>query len=301
MQRKLRYKLILVFIWPFLLLELVFWLGLADRKKESAAPSKSPTYNETKQPAEPNTVVIMETAGPQKPTPGTTVIEPNSIGAKWSHPYSAEHLEERHQMVKHIQSFYGFNNTEVLSALEQVPRHWFVTAQEQKRAYADMPLPIGHGQTISQPFIVAYMTDLLDLNQNKKVLEVGTGSGYQAAVLTEFTPNVYSIEIIEPLAQAATDRLKKLGYDTIETMIGDGYWGWEDKGPFDAIVVTCAADHIPPPLVKQLRPGGKMCMPVGGTFRVQHLMLISKDQNGKVISQSLMPVRFVPLVRNTNP
>ena len=301
MQWKLAYRLACMFIGPILLAGLLFSAGLAGCKKDTPTSCESPSADEPKQVTDANTTVTMEAAIQQDSTRGTGTVEPNAIGATWLPPRSSERLEERRQMVRHIEHYYNFNNSDVLSALEQVPRHWFVTAPEQKRAYANMPLPIGHGQTISQPFIVAYMTDLLDLDRHKTVLEVGTGSGYQAAVLTEFTTHVYTIEIVEPLARAATDRLRELGYDTIETMTGDGYWGWADKGPFDAIIVTCAADHIPPPLIEQLKPGGKMCIPVGGTFRVQHLMLISKDQDGEITSQSLMPVRFVPFVRGTNP
>ncbi|KPK76068.1 MAG: hypothetical protein AMJ79_08435 [Phycisphaerae bacterium SM23_30] len=223
--------------------------------------------------------------------------EPAPVELEWSHPRTGERISERRQMVSLIRDFYRLTEPEVLEAMGNVPRHWFVTSQEQSRAYADMPLPIGQGQTISQPYIVAYMTNLLELNPDKKVLEVGTGSGYQAAVLTEFTPHVYTIEIVEPLAKAAATRLQRRGYKTIETKTADGYWGWEEKGPFDAIIVTCAADHIPPPLIKQLKPTGKMCIPVGGPFSIQNLMLISKNEAGIVTSQSLMPVTFVPLVR----
>lgn len=224
-----------------------------------------------------------------------------SVGQGWTHPRTQERLGQRVRMAKVIEEVYGLKDAQVLAALEHVPRHWFVTESEQRRAYADMPLPIGHGQTISQPFIVAYMTSLQELDSNKKVLEVGTGSGYQAAVLTEFTPHVFSIEIIEPLAQAAAARMKKLGYETVQVKAGDGYWGWQEEAPFDAILVTCAVDHIPAPLIEQLKKGGSMCIPVGSAFRVQHLMLISKDSEGKVTSKSLMPVRFVPLTRSDKP
>ena len=251
----------------------------------------------TTQGAEPNTTTSAESTTGQGSSSDTNVEQDSKEDPNWPHPRSDERAAERTKMIRHIRKAYRFSDAAVLNAMEQVPRHWFVPAKRQKRAYADMPLPIGHGQTISQPFIVAYMTHLLELSKNKKVLEVGTGSGYQAALLTEFTPHVYSIEIVKPLAEAAEGRLKERGYKTIEVKAGDGYWGWAERGPFDAIIVTCAADHVPPSLVEQLKPSGKMCIPVGGVFQVQNLMLISKDKDGKITSRSLMPVRFVPLVR----
>jgi len=165
-------------------------------------------------------------------------------------------------------------------------------------AYIDGPLPIGYDQTISQPFIVAYMTSQLNLDKNKKVLEIGTGSGYQAAILTEFTPQVFTIEIIEPLAKATAHRLKELGYATIKTRIGDGYKGWPEYQPFDAIIVTAAPDDIPAALIEQLAPGGRMILPLGRTFDIQNLMLITKDADGKISKEKLMPVRFVPMVHD---
>ena len=180
--------------------------------------------------------------------------------------------------------------------MENVPRHWFVPEKKAHLAYTDSPLPIGYDQTISQPFIVAYMTSQLKLDKNKKVLEIGTGSGYQAAVLTEFTPHVYTIEIVEPLARTTAKRLKELGYTTINTRIGDGYKGWPEHQPFDAIIVTAAPGHIPDALLAQLAPGGRMIIPVGRTFSVQNLMLITKDSKGKITKKNLMPVRFVPMV-----
>ncbi len=233
----------------------------------------------------------------QRPQPPEQVKQIDDLSV-WSHPRSEERLAERKEMVRIIRDRYGLINVKVLEAMQNVPRHWFVTEREQNWSYSDMPLPIGHGQTISQPFIVAYMTSLLELNNNSKVLEVGTGSGYQAAVLTELTPKVFTIEIIEPLARSAAARLKEHGYDTIKVKRADGFWGWKEHAPFDAIIVTAAADHIPPPLIEQLKASGKMCIPVGGVFRIQNLMLIGKDSDGKVTSKSLMPVRFVPLTRN---
>jgi len=200
-------------------------------------------------------------------------------------------------MVQHIRDVYGMDDPAALEALENVPRHWFVREQQQRLAYADTPLRIGHGQTISQPFIVALMTHLLELDENSKVLEIGTGSGYQAAVLAELTPDVYTIEILEPLAREAQERLREFGYRSVKVRIGDGYQGWPEQQPFDAIIVTCAPDHVPPALIKQLRRGGKMVIPVGGEFQIQKLLLVSKDQKGEISRRSVTPVRFVPMLR----
>ena len=183
----------------------------------------------------------------------------------------------------------------VLAVMGQVPRHEFVPAGERARAYQDRPLPIGFGQTISQPYIVALMTDLLEVGPGDKVLEIGTGSGYQAAVLAELGVKVYTIEIVPPLAEAAAARLARLGYGTAEARPGDGYYGWPGLAPFDGIVVTAAASHVPPSLVQQLKPGGRMVIPVGSPFSVQQLVLITKNADGTVKTEQLLPVRFVPL------
>ncbi len=215
----------------------------------------------------------------------------------WKHPRSNERLDDREKMVKVIRDRYSFGNEAVLSAMLNVPRHWFVPKITQVLAYADRPLPIGHGQTISQPFIVAFMTGLLELTPKMKVLEIGTGSGYQAAVLSEFTPNVYTIEILAPLAKRAQAQLSKRGYNTIKTKLGDGYKGWPEYAPFDAIIVTCAPDHIPQPLLDQLKPNGKIVIPVGEEGYVQDLLLVTKKTDGSLEKKSMMPVRFVPLLR----
>lgn len=186
----------------------------------------------------------------------------------------------------------------VLEAMRTVPRHRFVPEKHRQHAYADRPLPIGHGQTISQPYIVAYMTQMLDLEPEDVVLEVGTGSGYQAAVLAEIVKEVYTIEIIEELAKSARERLAGLGYANVHVRIGDGYFGWEEHAPFDAIIVTAAPSHIPPPLIEQLKPGGKMAIPVGPQFMGQNLMLVDKRDDGSVVKRNVMPVRFVPLIRS---
>ena len=194
-----------------------------------------------------------------------------------------------------VQTPGGHIDPDILSALGSVRRHHFVPDKQKSFAYDDRPLPIGHGQTISQPFIVALMTDLIEPKKDHVVLEIGTGSGYQAAVLAKLVKQVFTIEIIKPLKQQATARLQHLGYDNVTTRLGDGYYGWEEHGPFDSIVVTAAASHVPPPLISQLRPGGRMVIPVGGRFMTQQLLLIEKDQQGKIFSRQILPVRFVPL------
>jgi protein-L-isoaspartate(D-aspartate) O-methyltransferase len=183
----------------------------------------------------------------------------------------------------------------VLAAMREVPRHELVPENVRPAAYDNRPLPIGHGQTISQPLIVALMTDLAQPDKDDVVLEVGTGSGYQAAVLSRLVDRVYSIEIVEPLARQAKERLHGLGYHNVTVRQGDGYHGWPEHAPFDAILVTAAASHIPPPLVGQLKPGGRMVIPVGPAFMAQNLMLVEKDPTGKVSTRVLLPVSFVPL------
>lgn len=216
----------------------------------------------------------------------------------------AEYTKQRQRLVDLIEvdvrltgQFLGKDalDEHVLQALRKVPRHEFVPENLRPYAYQNKPLPIGHGQTISQPYIVAIMTDLLGLTQDSRVLEIGTGSAYQAAVLAEVAGNVYSIEIIEALGQKAAGLLKSLGYESVQTRVGDGYYGWEAAAPFDAIIVTASASHIPPPLIKQLKPGGRMIIPVGSRFTVQHLILVSKDQDNKVTTLQILPVSFVPL------
>lgn len=183
----------------------------------------------------------------------------------------------------------------VIDAMGGVKRHEFVPAIHRHNAYRNRPLPIGYGQTISQPYMVAVMTDLLNPGDADIVLEVGTGSGYQAAVLSRIVKKVYTMEIIEPLGLEAKERLEKLSYNNIEVLIGDGYYGLESKAPFDAIIVTAAAGQVPPPLLKQLKPGGRMVIPVGSHFFVQHLVLVVKDENGEISIRQIMPVAFVPL------
>ncbi|MCB4757064.1 MAG: protein-L-isoaspartate(D-aspartate) O-methyltransferase [Elusimicrobia bacterium] len=210
---------------------------------------------------------------------------------------SDNNREARQQMVETQIRARGVTNPKVLSAMNKVERHRFVHPNMVPDAYIDSPLPIGHGQTISQPYIVAYMTELLDPRPGDVVLEVGTGSGYQAAVLAEIVKHVYTIELIKPLAQDARKRLASLGYKNITVRTGDGYQGWPEKAPFDAIMVTAAADHIPPPLVEQLKPGRRLVIPVGSTPLTQELIIVEKKKDGSTIQRSVLPVRFVPLRR----
>ncbi len=183
----------------------------------------------------------------------------------------------------------------VLASLNTVKRHELVPPRQRRFAYENRPLPIGYGQTISQPYIVALMTQLIEPDADDVVLEVGTGSGYQAAVLAELVDHVYSIEIIDALATRAQSDLARLGYKNITTRLGDGYYGWEEHGPFDAIVVTAAASHVPPPLIEQLKPGGRMVIPVGSRFMTQTLLLLEKTEKGEIVTRQFGAVRFVPL------
>jgi protein-L-isoaspartate(D-aspartate) O-methyltransferase len=210
----------------------------------------------------------------------------------------------RHAMVEEIRTIARDAATDtgrptidarVLAAMDKVPRHRFVPPGEVRAAYANRPLPIGYGQTISQPYIVALMTDVIKPHPAAVVLEIGTGSGYQAAILAELVGTVCTIEIIEPLARQAEERLRSEGYSRVRTRIGDGYFGWEECGPFDAIVVTAATSRIPPPLVRQLKPGGRMAIPVGAPFLAQHLTLVDKGMDGAVTTRQILPVQFVPL------
>ncbi len=187
---------------------------------------------------------------------------------------------------------------EVLAVMDQVPRHLFVPEGVRDRAYADRPLRIGYGQTISQPLIVALMTQMAEVGPDARVLEIGTGSGYQAAVLSPLVEEVCTIEIIPELGEAATERLAGLGYDNVRPRVGDGYFGWPDCGPFDAILVTAAAGHVPPPLVEQLKPGGRMVIPVGSVYGAQYLTIVEKLPDGTARTRQVLPVRFVPLTRS---
>ena len=200
----------------------------------------------------------------------------------------------RKKMVRQQLMSRDISDKRVLEAMGKVPRHLFVSPSYRRQAYEDYPLPIDEGQTISQPYIVALMTQHLKVEENDKVLEIGTGSGYQAAVLAYLTDQVYSIEIREKLAEKASDDLAGLGYDQVQVKWGDGYYGWEEHAPFDAIIVTCAANHVPPPLLKQLKQGGRLIIPLGSTLYFQTLTLITKT-DGKPEVEHILGVRFVPM------
>lgn len=205
-----------------------------------------------------------------------------------------EFLNARMYMVSNHMRARDINDERVLAVMEMVPRHRFVPDNLVTNAYDDRPLPIGYGQTISQPYIVALMTQELKLSKDDKVLEIGTGSGYQAAVLAELIKEVYTIEIVEPLAKSAEERLKREGYSNIQVKNADGYYGWEEKAPFDAIIITAAVNHIPPPLIRQLKDGGKLILPLGSTREFQTLTLVTK-RGGELETRFISGVVFVPL------
>lgn len=205
------------------------------------------------------------------------------------------YAQRRENMVRRQLAARDITDKKVLEVMGQVPRHLFVDPRYQKRAYEDYPLPIDEGQTISQPYIVALMTQHLKLKEGEKVLEIGTGSGYQAAVLAHLTDKVYSVEIREGLAKKAAQTLKKLKYSRVQVKWGDGYFGWEEQAPFEAIIVTCAANHIPPPLIEQLKDGGRLIIPVGSTLYYQTLTVLTKV-GGELRVEHILGVRFVPMV-----
>jgi protein-L-isoaspartate(D-aspartate) O-methyltransferase len=233
-------------------------------------------------------------------TKGAEAREPNEPNRpEHKHPAFGERVEERKQMVSRQIEAREVKDPNVLQALRIVPRHAFVPEVQQPHAYEDRPLYIGHGQTISQPYVVAFMTEALQLDPNSVVLEIGTGSGYQAAVCAEIARAVYTIEIVEPLAQSAARLLKTLGYPNVHVRVGDGYYGWPQKGPFDAIIGTAAARAVPPPLIEQLKKGGRMILPVGDHLGLQYLILVTKDKQGRLHRKDLMPVLFVPMTGRT--
>ena len=219
-------------------------------------------------------------------------FEPDTV--TWQRPRFRERQQERNRLADHLRE-QGIESKKVLQAMRNVPRHLFVPKSQRHNAYANTPLPIGEGQTISQPFIVAYMTQMLDVKPGDRVLEIGTGSGYQAAVLSELTPHVFTIEIVEELGREAIDRFSNLGYSTIEIRIGDGYKGWPEHAPFDAVIITAAAPRIPQPLIDQLKPGGVLVMPHGEPNGNQVLIRVTKSKDGEVTRREVLPVRFVPM------
>jgi protein-L-isoaspartate(D-aspartate) O-methyltransferase len=219
-----------------------------------------------------------------------------SIMWKYSFPQTDKYISARNDMVRYQISDRGIGNSDVLRAMRKVPRHLFVSKEYQNDAYGDYPLPIGHGQTISQPYIVAYMTAVVKPDKRKKVLEIGTGSGYQAAVLGEIVDTVYTIEIVPELAVESASRLKNMGYNNIICKSGDGYNGWQEHSPFDIIIVTAAAPEIPKPLIDQLGENGRLVIPVGKPGELQDLILLVKKK-GKIEKKQLSIVRFVPFMR----
>jgi protein-L-isoaspartate(D-aspartate) O-methyltransferase len=241
--------------------------------------------------------------GPAPPPSGGPTTRSADADFRPPVPASAdERREERHKMVARqiADPTFGADpvkDERVLEAMRTAPRHVFVPEHLRGQAYRDTPLPIGHGQTISQPYIVGFMTDLLDLTPESRVLEIGTGSGYQAAVLAQLTAHVYTVEIIEPLYERSSKALRDQGYDNVHCRRADGYYGWKEHAPYDAIIVTCAAGHLPPPLWEQLKPGGRIVIPIGGPYEVQRLVVVSKDEDGDRASRTVTSVRFVPLTR----
>ena len=209
-------------------------------------------------------------------------------------PTSVSDRAPGQQMVQRQLRAREISDQRVLAAMVKVPREEFVPSNLRGASYEDRPLPIGYGQTISQPYIVAFMTEQLRLSKNHRILEIGTGSGYQAAILAELAAEVYSIEIVEPLAKIAEATLQRLDYKNVHVKAGDGYQGWPERAPFDAVIVTCAPDHVPQPLIDQMKEGGRMIIPVGGGLGYQQLYLLEK-KNGKLQRRAVLPVRFVPM------
>ncbi len=191
----------------------------------------------------------------------------------------------------------GIKNPEVLRVMGEIPRHLFVPANVREQAYEDRPVPIGYGQTISQPFIVGFMTELLDVQSQHRILEIGTGSGYQAAILSKLSKEVFTIEIVPELAQSAEALFRRLGYRNIFVRSGDGYLGWPEASPFDRIILTAAPPEIPPILIDQLKPGGRLLAPVGSSPVSQQIIMVEKTKDGKILQRAVLPVRFVPMVR----
>jgi protein-L-isoaspartate(D-aspartate) O-methyltransferase len=241
-------------------------------------------------------VSLLLLSGPGAAQEASVLLEAEGDAGSSRPDFGADDFAQRRsRMVSEQIEARGVSDEAVLEAMRRVPRHRFAPEVEPQSAYRDAPQPIGHGQTISQPYIVAYMTERLALDDDDRVLEVGTGSGYQAAILAELVEEVITIEIIEALARDAAERLEALGYRNITVLQGDGYYGHETRAPYDAIIVTAAAAHTPPPLLEQLRPGGRMVIPVGRGGWVQNLLLVEKDAEGEVTTRNLASVRFVPL------
>ncbi len=256
------------------------------KEPEGLVASQDTKADANQSPAEPSQQDDQE----QKATNDKELLRPDH-----KHPAFKERIEERGKMVAGQIQARDVKDPNVLKAMRVVPRHAFIRPTEQRYAYADHPLPIGYEQTISQPYIVAFMTEALQLKPNSKVLEIGTGSGYQAAVCAEIAQQVYTIEIVEGLANRAKKCLKELGYSNVFVRFGDGFFGWPDEAPFDAIIGTAAAGRIPEPLLEQLKPGGRMILPYGSPRGFQYLVVITKDKKGNISKKNVMPVRFVPM------
>jgi len=237
---------------------------------------------------------VFDLAADERPEP-TLLLEAAPVDARSAPAFDQGRAEDREAMVTRQLIGRDIDDERVLDAMRKVPRHAFVPDNQRSRAYADRPLPIGHGQTISQPYIVAYMSEQLDVEPGERVLEVGTGSAYQAAVLAAMGVEVVTIEIIEALATSAAERLDAMGFDNVTVLHGDGYFGYAEMAPYDAIIVTAAAEHVPPPLVKQLKPGKRMVIPVGRAGWTQNLLGVEKNREGSTRSRNLMAVTFVPL------
>jgi len=280
-----------MYVSLFLLSLLVLFLGIFALRS-STRPGL--TFASETEEADVNQVPADANQQPKQKQRAPT--EKKALRPEHTHPAFTQRGKERKRMVASQIQARGIRDPNVLASLRTVPRHAFVRPRDLRRAYSDQPLPIGLGQTISQPYIVAYMTEALKLDADFKVLEVGTGSGYQAAVCGEIVQEVYTIEILEKLAESAKERLKILGYRNVFVKAADGYFGWKEKSPFDAIIVTCAAGFVPPPLIEQLKPDGQMILPLGSPFGAQTLVLITKDDKGQVRSRRLLPVRFVPML-----
>jgi protein-L-isoaspartate(D-aspartate) O-methyltransferase len=267
------------------LFTIIFTVNCA-KEPEPVVASQETESDANKAPAEPN-----QQSEREQKDPNDKLL----LRLDHKHPAFAERIEERDKMVAWQIQARDIKDPNVLKAMRIVPRHAFVRSTEQRYAYADHPLPIGFDQTISQPYIVAFMTEALQLKPDSKVLEIGTGSGYQAAVCAEIAQQVYTIEIVEGLAKRAEKCLKELGYPNVFVRFGDGFFGWPDVAPFDAIIGTAAAGRIPEPLLEQLKPGGRMILPYGRPWDFQYLVLITKDQKGNISTKNVMPVRFVPM------
>jgi len=224
----------------------------------------------------------------------TAIVVTILLGLVCAAAATDQFLARRQAMVEHDIKGRGVRDRQVLEVMGRIPRHLFVAERQKGEAYADHPLPIGEGQTISQPYVVALMTEALHLKTSDRVLEIGTGSGYQAAVLAELVQSVFTIEIRKPLADMAQKRLGELGYRNVRVKYGDGYFGWGEHGPFDAIIITAAANHIPPPLIKQLKDGGRLILPLGSTVFSQTLTLVTK-RGERLNVEQLLPVAFVPM------